>query len=150
MLYCHINMILVALKKLPELRYVLLTTSLSLSLCRSNPELCLSSDSDSDGGISASQSANRLQDRLRAVRSFILSDSSLYTQILQYQPLVLSQLQQQLKAAGIRLGAAKLVDYLDSQCITFTTAKPGHSAPSRRRAKKPKTAGRKRAATAMI
>ncbi|XP_035516084.1 structure-specific endonuclease subunit SLX4 isoform X2 [Morone saxatilis] len=105
---------------------------------RSNPELCLSSDvdSDSDGGFSASQTATRLQDRLRAVRSFILSDSRLYTQILQYQPLVLSQLQQRLKAAGIRLGAAKLVDYLDSQCITFTTAKPGHSAPGRRRGKR--------------
>ncbi|KAI3352944.1 hypothetical protein L3Q82_019525, partial [Scortum barcoo] len=105
---------------------------------RSNPELCVSSndDSDSDGGISASQAATRLHDRLRAVRSFILSDSGLYTQILQYQPLVLSQLQQRLKEAGIRLGVAKLVDYLDSQCITFTTAKPGHSAPSRRRGKK--------------
>ncbi|KAM7418812.1 hypothetical protein PAMA_016101 [Pampus argenteus] len=105
---------------------------------RSNPELCLSSngDSDSDGGISASQSATRLKDRLQAVHSFILSDSGLYSQILQYQPLVLSQLQQRLKAAGIRLGAAKLVDYLDSKCITFTTAKPGHSAPSRRRGKK--------------
>ncbi|KAG7223638.1 hypothetical protein INR49_015363 [Caranx melampygus] len=102
---------------------------------RSNPELCLSSDgnSDSDGGISASQAANRLQDRLQAVRSFILSDPRLYNQILQYQPLVLSQLQERLKAAGIRLGAAKLVDYLDSQCITFTTAKPGQPAPSRKR-----------------
>ncbi|XP_054461023.1 LOW QUALITY PROTEIN: structure-specific endonuclease subunit SLX4 [Anoplopoma fimbria] len=113
---------------------------------RSNPELCLSSDSDSDGGISASQSENRLKDRLRSVRSFILSDPELYRQILQYQPLVLSQLQGRLKAAGIRLGAAKLVDYLDSQCITFTTAKPGHSAPSRRRGKRTgrgaKTAGK--------
>ncbi|XP_078134693.1 structure-specific endonuclease subunit SLX4 [Sander vitreus] len=126
---------------------------------RSNPELCLSSDSDSDGGISASQAVNRLQDRLRAVRSFILSDSRLYSQILQYQPLVLSQLQEQLKAAGIRLGAAKLVDYLDSQCITFTTAKPGQSAPCRRRGKRTakgakaardRGVGRKRAVTAMI
>ncbi|XP_042369705.1 structure-specific endonuclease subunit SLX4-like [Plectropomus leopardus] len=126
---------------------------------RSNPELCPSSDSDSDCGISASQSANRLQDRLRAVRSFILSDSGLYSQILQYQPLVLSQLQERLKAAGIRLGAAKLADYLDSQCITFTTAKPGHSAPSRRRGKKTgkgakaaggSAAGSKRAVTAAI
>lgn len=110
----------------------------SRSSNRSNPVLCLSSDanSDSDGGISSSQAATRLQDRLRAVRSFILSDSELYTQILQYQPLVLSQLQGRLKAAGIRLGAAKLVDYLDSQCITFTTAKPGQSAPSRRRLKR--------------
>ncbi|XP_060908518.1 structure-specific endonuclease subunit SLX4 isoform X2 [Labrus mixtus] len=124
---------------------------------RSNPELCVSSegDSDSDGGISASQVASRLQDRLQAVRSFILSDSALYTQILQYQPVVLSQLQERLKAAGIRLGAAKLVDYLDSQCITFTTAKPGHSAPSRRRGKKTKAgrgggAGRKKVVTAAL
>lgn len=121
------------------------------SVIRSNPELCLSSDgnSDSDGGISASQAANRLQDRLQAVRSFILSDPSLYNRILQYQPLVLTQLQEQLKAAGIRLGAAKLVDYLDSQCITFTTAKPGKPAPSRRRghrtARGAKATGEKRA-----
>lgn len=93
-------------------------------------------DSDSDETISASQSATRLQDRLQAVRAFILSDSALYSQILQYQPLVLSQLQHKLKAAGIRFGVSKLVDYLDSQCITFTTAKPGQSAPSRRRVKK--------------
>ncbi|XP_034544890.1 structure-specific endonuclease subunit SLX4 isoform X2 [Notolabrus celidotus] len=124
---------------------------------RSNPELCASSDgdSDSDGGISASQVASRHQDRLQAVRSFILSDPSLYSQVLQYQPLVLSQLQERLKASGIRLGAAKLVDFLDSQCITFTTAKPGHSAPSRRRGKKPKAAGdgragRKKAVTALL
>ncbi|XP_028419466.1 structure-specific endonuclease subunit SLX4-like [Perca flavescens] len=126
---------------------------------RSNPELCLSSDSDSDGGISASQAVNRLQDRLRAVRSLILSDPRLYGQILQYQPLVLSQLQERLKAAGIRLGAAKLVDYLDSQCITFTTAKSGQLAPGRRRGKRTargakaagdRGGGRKRAVTAMI
>ncbi|XP_041838068.1 structure-specific endonuclease subunit SLX4 isoform X2 [Melanotaenia boesemani] len=123
---------------------------------RSNPELLISSDgdSDSDGGISSSQAASRLKDRLQAVRSFILSDSKLYNQILQYQPLVLSQLQEQLKAAGIRLAAAKLVDYLDSQCITFTTAKPGHSAPGRRRGKKPgkaaQTGSRKKVAAALL
>ncbi|KAM9856957.1 structure-specific endonuclease subunit SLX4 [Aulostomus maculatus] len=128
---------------------------------RSNPELGLPSDgdSDSDDGISASQAVTRLQDRLQAVQSLILSDSGLYAQILQYQPLSLSHLQQRLKAAGIRLGAAKLVDYLDSQCITFTTAKPGQSAPSRRRGKRAgrggKAAGeggacRKRGVTAMI
>lgn len=136
---------------------------MQLSPCftRSNPELCLSSsgDSDSDGGFSASQAANRLEDRLRAVRSYILSNSDLYGQILQYQPLVLSQLQERLKAAGIRLGAAKLVDYLDSLCVTFTTAKPGQPAPSRRRGKKTgkraKASGesgvsRKKGATALI
>ncbi|XP_059192110.1 LOW QUALITY PROTEIN: structure-specific endonuclease subunit SLX4 [Centropristis striata] len=121
----------------------------------SSPELNLPSDSDSEEDISASQAVNRLQDRLQAVRDFILSDSGLYNRILQYQPLVLSQLQEQLKAAGIRLGAAKLVDYLDSQCITFTTAKPGQPAPTRRRGKRKKAAGesaagRKRVVTAMI
>ncbi|XP_017162219.1 structure-specific endonuclease subunit SLX4 isoform X2 [Poecilia reticulata] len=109
------------------------STAASDELERSNPELVLSSDGDSDSDVSSSQAASRLQDRLQAVRSFILSESDLYSRILQYQPLVLSQLQQQLKAAGIRLGAAKLVDYLDSQCITFTTAKPGHHAAGRRR-----------------
>ncbi|XP_056264514.1 structure-specific endonuclease subunit SLX4 isoform X2 [Pseudoliparis swirei] len=116
---------------------------------RSNPELCLPSDSDSDGGISASQTASRHQDRLRAVRSFILADPRLYGQILRYRPLVLSQFQERLKAAGIRLAATKLLDYLDSQCITVTTAKPGH----RRRGQRPKAAGdrgagRRRPATA--
>uniref|UniRef100_A0AAZ3NPC2 Structure-specific endonuclease subunit SLX4 n=1 Tax=Oncorhynchus tshawytscha TaxID=74940 RepID=A0AAZ3NPC2_ONCTS len=89
---------------------------------RSNPEQCLSDDSDNDN-ITASQSASKLQDKLVAVRRFIQSDPDLYGQILHYQPLVLSDLQARLKAAGIQLGAAKLLDYLDSQCITFTTAK---------------------------
>ncbi|XP_008315696.2 structure-specific endonuclease subunit SLX4 isoform X3 [Cynoglossus semilaevis] len=124
---------------------------------RSNPELCPSSDgdSDSDGGVSASQAASKLQSRLQAVRSFILADSELYNQILQYQPLVLSQLQGRLKEAGIRLGAAKLVDYLDSLCITFTTAKPGHAAPGRGRRKKAKVGvekgrGRKKAVSSAL
>ncbi|RVE75598.1 hypothetical protein OJAV_G00000590 [Oryzias javanicus] len=121
---------------------------------RSNQEFLVSSDgdSDSDGCISSSQAATRLQDRLQAVRNFILSHPELYGRILQYQPLVLSRLQEQLKAAGIRLGAAKLVDYLDSQCITFTTAKPGRPAPSRCRGNRAgggaKAASRKKAATA--
>lgn len=108
-------------------------------LCpRSNPELVPSSDgdSDSDSSIPASQAASRLQDRLQAVRAFILSDSQLYTQILEYRPLVLSHFQGQLKAAGIRLGVSRLAEYLDSQCITFTTAKPGQPAACRGRGKR--------------
>lgn len=65
------------------------------------------------------------------MRAFILSDPEVYTQILEYRPLVLSQIQARLKAAGIRLGISKLAEYLDSQCITFTTAKPGQP-PARR------------------
>ncbi|KAM6972597.1 LOW QUALITY PROTEIN: structure-specific endonuclease subunit SLX4 [Aplochiton taeniatus] len=103
---------------------------------RSNPELCLSSSNgDSDSDVTASQATSRLQDSLEAVRSFILSDPELYSKVLRYQPLVLSALQAQLKTAGIKLGTTKLLDYLDSQCITCTTAKPGRPAPSRRRAR---------------
>ncbi|KAG5854165.1 hypothetical protein ANANG_G00034730 [Anguilla anguilla] len=60
-------------------------------------------------------------------------DPELYGQVLRYEPLVLSQLQARLKARGIRLAAAKLLDFLDSQCITFTTAKPAKPGPPRGR-----------------
>uniref|UniRef100_A0A8C2I7S5 Structure-specific endonuclease subunit SLX4 n=1 Tax=Cyprinus carpio TaxID=7962 RepID=A0A8C2I7S5_CYPCA len=101
---------------------------------RSNPELCVSDDDDSDSeGITASQAVVREKDKLLAVRQFILSDPKLYARVLQYQPLSLAELQSSLKAAGIRLGAAKLLDFLDSQCITFSTAKHGQKASSRRK-----------------
>ncbi|KAG7315476.1 hypothetical protein KOW79_021564 [Hemibagrus wyckioides] len=103
---------------------------------RSNPEVCDSDDDGSDSeGITASQAAVREKDKLQAVRSFILSDPVLYGRVLQYQPLVLCELKAGLRTAGVRLGTAKLLDFLDSQCITFTTAKQGHPAPSRRRAR---------------
>lgn len=109
---------------------------------RSNPEMCDSDDDCSDSeGITLSQAAVREKHKLQAVHSFILSDPVLYGSVLQYQPLSLRQLKAGLRAAGIRLGTAKLLDFLDSQCITFTTAKPGHPAPSRRRAR---AAGRRR------
>ncbi|KAL7834018.1 hypothetical protein AOLI_G00289780 [Acnodon oligacanthus] len=103
---------------------------------RSNPELCDSDDDGSDSeGITASQAAVLEKDKLLAVRSFIQSDPVLYGHVLQYQPLSLSELKARLRTAGIRLGTAKLLDFLDSQCITFTTARPGHPAPSRRKAR---------------
>lgn len=110
---------------------------------RSNPELCVSEDDDSDSeGITASQAVVREKDKLLAVRQFILSDPKLYGRVLQYQPLSLAELRSSLKAAGIRLGAAKLLDFLDSQCITFSTAKQGQKASSRRkRGGKTKTSG---------
>ncbi|XP_038816391.1 structure-specific endonuclease subunit SLX4 [Salvelinus namaycush] len=107
---------------------------------RSNPEQCLSDHSDNED-ITASQSASKLQDNLVAVRRFIQSDPDLYGQILLYQPLVLSDFQDRLKAAGIRLGGAKLLDYLDSQCITFTTAKPGLRGGRKRKVKGATRAG---------
>ena len=68
-----------------------------------------------------------------AARSFILSDPELYGRVLQYQPLGLALLQARLKEAGITLGTAKLMDFLDANCITFTTAKPGKGSRQRRR-----------------
>ncbi|XP_056303880.1 structure-specific endonuclease subunit SLX4 isoform X2 [Danio aesculapii] len=113
---------------------------------RSNPELCLSEDEDSDNeGITSSQAVVREKDKLLAVRQFILSDPELYSRVLQYQPLPLAELRAGLKAAGIRLAAAKLLDFLDSQCITFSTAKQGKTATSRRKRRvKTTTAGRGR------
>ncbi|XP_076841262.1 structure-specific endonuclease subunit SLX4 isoform X2 [Brachyhypopomus gauderio] len=108
-------------------------TSSTAESDRSNPELC-DSDDDSDG-VSASQAAVRERDQLAAARSFILSDPHLYGQVLRYRPLSLASLKASLRAAGIRLGTAKLLDFLDSQCITFTTARPAQAAPPRRRAR---------------
>ncbi|XP_062391496.1 structure-specific endonuclease subunit SLX4 [Sardina pilchardus] len=128
------------------------STDASQDSDRSNPELLVSDDgdssSDSEGPVTASQAVSKHADKLKAVRRFILSDPELHGQVLQYRPLALSQLQERLKAAGIRLAAAKLLDFLDAQCITFTTAKPGQKAPSRRRRKKPTTAAGARGARA--
>lgn len=114
-------------------------------VCRSNPELCDSDSAGSDNeGVTASQAVVREKDKLQAVYSFIVSDPLLYGQVLRYQPLSLSELKASLRAAGIRLGTAKLLDFLDSKCITFSTAK---SVPSRRKARVAGK-GRKRATKA--
>uniref|UniRef100_A0A672TBE8 Structure-specific endonuclease subunit SLX4 n=1 Tax=Sinocyclocheilus grahami TaxID=75366 RepID=A0A672TBE8_SINGR len=102
-------------------------------------------DSDSEG-ITASQAVVRKKDKLLAVRQLILSDPKLYARVLQYQPLSLAELRSSLKAAGIRLGAAKLLDFLDSQCITFSMAKQGQNASSRRKRRvKTTTSGERKA-----
>ncbi|XP_043079101.1 structure-specific endonuclease subunit SLX4 [Puntigrus tetrazona] len=118
-------------------------TSSTAESDRSNPEqLCVSEDDDSDGeGFTASQAVVREKDKLLAVRQFILSEPELYARVLQYQPLSLAELRSRLKAAGIRLGAAKLLDFLDSQCITFSTAKQGQNASSRRKRRVKTTTG---------
>ncbi|MBN3322752.1 SLX4 endonuclease, partial [Atractosteus spatula] len=111
-----------------------LLVGLSAKPSRSNPEECdPSGDEDEEEGFTLSQATVREADKIEAVRRFITSDPELHRSILLYQPLVLSQLQAQLRQAGIRLGAAKLLDFLDSQCITFTTAKPGQPRGHRRR-----------------
>ncbi|XP_056615724.1 LOW QUALITY PROTEIN: structure-specific endonuclease subunit SLX4 [Triplophysa dalaica] len=113
------------------------TTSSTAESDRSNPELCVSEGDDSDSeGITSSQAVVREKDKLLAVRRFILSDPKLHGRVLQYQPIPLVELQASLKAAGIRLGAPKLLDFLDSQCITFSTAKQGQNTSSRRKQKR--------------
>ncbi|KAG2457937.1 SLX4 endonuclease, partial [Polypterus senegalus] len=97
----------------------------SFSSQRSNPEaLEPSDDDDDDEAVPPSQVAAREAEKMAAVKKLILSNPDLHRQVLLYEPLVLCQLQAHLKEAGVRLGAAKLLDFLDSHCITFTTAKP--------------------------
>merc|ERR1711909_96913 len=53
--------------------------------------------------------------------SFLASRPSLHASILQYQPLWLGELAQDVKEAGIKCKVAQLQDWLDIQCITFRT-----------------------------
>ncbi|XP_038618837.1 structure-specific endonuclease subunit SLX4 [Tachyglossus aculeatus] len=73
--------------------------------------------------ITASQAALLEADKEEAVRRYIRSSPALYRKILLYQPLELGELQAELKQNGIKLAAGKLLDFLDTQGITFTTAR---------------------------
>ncbi|NXA41541.1 SLX4 endonuclease, partial [Eudromia elegans] len=72
--------------------------------------------------LPASQAAARDADTLEAVRNYILSNSALYHKILFYEPIELAALHLELKGNGIKISKAKLLDFLDAQCVTFTTA----------------------------
>nr|XP_020012110.1 structure-specific endonuclease subunit SLX4 [Castor canadensis] len=61
-------------------------------------------------------------DTEEAVRRYVRSKPALYRKVLMYQPLELAELQAELKRDGIRVATAKLLDILDTHCITFTTA----------------------------
>lgn len=79
-------------------------------------------DKDDEEGVSASQVARRAADTEEAVRRYICSKPALYRKVLTYQPLELAELQAELKQEGIPVAMGKLLDILDAQCITFTTA----------------------------
>ncbi|CAO2641987.1 Structure-specific endonuclease subunit SLX4 [Lemmus lemmus] len=79
-------------------------------------------DKDDEEGVSASQVARRAADTEEAVRHYICSTPALYRKVLTYQPLELAELQAELKRKGIPVAMGKLLDILDAQCITFTTA----------------------------
>ncbi|XP_048189246.1 structure-specific endonuclease subunit SLX4 isoform X2 [Perognathus longimembris pacificus] len=72
--------------------------------------------------VSASQAAIQTADMEETLRCYVRSKPALYQKVLMYQPLELSELQAELKRDGIHVATAKLLDILDTQCITFTTA----------------------------
>lgn len=61
-------------------------------------------------------------DTEEAVRRYICSKPALHRKVLMYRPLELAELQAELKQNGIPVAMGKLLDILDAQCITFTTA----------------------------
>ncbi|XP_038676646.1 structure-specific endonuclease subunit SLX4 isoform X2 [Scyliorhinus canicula] len=81
------------------------------------------SGDEEDDGITLSQAAIREADTTEAIRQYIRSNPSLYSNILQYKPFELSDFHQQLKENGIKVSKGKLLDFLDTHCITFTTAR---------------------------
>ncbi|XP_062915498.1 structure-specific endonuclease subunit SLX4 isoform X1 [Mobula hypostoma] len=91
------------------------------------------SDAEEEFGITPSQAVVREADTNKSIRQFILSNSSLYSDILQYKPFELSDFHQQLRDSGIKVSKSRLVDFLDAQCITFTTARARKELTQRRK-----------------
>jgi len=88
-----------------------------------------------DDVITASQQVNGGNLKERLIHYF-RDNEELYKKILRYQPQELVSLQQQIKSDGINCPLGKLVDFLDKQCITFTTAGSRTRAPKKRGRKK--------------
>ncbi|NXT84695.1 SLX4 endonuclease, partial [Zapornia atra] len=85
-------------------------------------EACAFASEEEEEELPASQAAAREEEKLEAVRSYIRSNTALYHKILFYEPIELAALHVELKQNGIRISKAKLLDFLDTHCITFTTA----------------------------
>ncbi|NWU86866.1 SLX4 endonuclease, partial [Onychorhynchus coronatus] len=86
-------------------------------------EACAFASEEDEEEFPASQAAAREEEKLEAVRCYILSNTALYNRILFYEPLELADLHTELKQNGIKISKAKLLDFLDSQCITCTMAR---------------------------
>ncbi|XP_064376611.1 uncharacterized protein LOC112987702 [Dromaius novaehollandiae] len=80
------------------------------------------SEEEEEEELPPSQAAAQEADKLEAVRNYIRSNPDLYHKILFYEPLDLAVLHSELKQKGIKISKANLQDFLDAQCITFTTA----------------------------
>ncbi|NXG99610.1 SLX4 endonuclease, partial [Loxia leucoptera] len=86
-------------------------------------ETCAFTSEEEEEEFPASQAAAREEEKLEAVRCYIRSNTALYNRILFYEPIELADLHAQLKQNGIKISKAKLLDFLDSQCITSTMAR---------------------------
>ncbi|NXL86600.1 SLX4 endonuclease, partial [Alectura lathami] len=85
-------------------------------------EACAFASEEEEEELPASQAAAREEEKLEAVRCYIRSNPALYDRVLFYEPIELAALHAELKLNGIKIAKAKLLDFLDAQCITFTTA----------------------------
>ncbi|NWV08355.1 SLX4 endonuclease, partial [Ptilonorhynchus violaceus] len=85
-------------------------------------EACAFASEEEEEEFPASQAAAREEEKLEAVRCYIRSNTALYNRILFYEPIELADLHAELKQNGIKISKAKLLDFLDSQCITSTMA----------------------------
>ncbi|KAM4697738.1 structure-specific endonuclease subunit SLX4 [Rhinophrynus dorsalis] len=115
------------------------TSSLSQSSATNDFETAFA-DEDEDEPIPASQQLSREAATAEAVKRYIEDHPELHKRILLYQPLELAAIQAELKQSGIKMAAGKLLDFLDSHCVTFTTAaarKEKTSRGKRKRAKRP-------------
>ncbi|NWV97699.1 SLX4 endonuclease, partial [Machaerirhynchus nigripectus] len=86
-------------------------------------ETCAFASEEEEEEFPASQAAAREEEKLEAVRCYIRSNTALYNRILFYEPIELTDLHTELKQNGIKISKAKLLNFLDSQCITSTMAK---------------------------
>ncbi|NXW82387.1 SLX4 endonuclease, partial [Alopecoenas beccarii] len=80
------------------------------------------SSEEEEEELPASQAAAREEEKMEAVRCYIRSNTALYNKILFYEPIELAALHAELKQNGIKISKAKLLDFVDAHCITFTTA----------------------------
>ncbi|XP_031982323.1 structure-specific endonuclease subunit SLX4 isoform X3 [Corvus moneduloides] len=86
-------------------------------------ETCAFASEEEEEEFPASQAAAREEEKLEAIRCYIRSNTALYNRILFYEPIELADLHAELKQNGIKISKAKLLNFLDSQCITSTMAK---------------------------
>ncbi|NWT56656.1 SLX4 endonuclease, partial [Erythrocercus mccallii] len=86
-------------------------------------ESCAFASEEEEEEFPASQAAAREEEKLEAVRCYIRSNTALYNRILFYEPIELADLHAELKQNGIKISKAKLLNFLDSQCITSTMAR---------------------------